>query len=62
MPSAFERARRWQHLAEEASSIARQMNDLETIQTMRQIVQRYEILAEHARKRALRGKSKDDLE
>ena len=62
MPSAFESARRWQQFAEEASSIARQMNDPEAIQIMRQIAQRYEILAEHAKKRALRDKPKNDLE
>ena len=62
MRSAFESARRWQQLAEEASSIARQMNDPEAIQIMRQIVQLYEILAEHTKKRALRYKPKNDLE
>jgi hypothetical protein len=61
MRSAVESARRWQQLAEEASSIARQMNDSESIQIMRQIVQLYEILAEHAKKRALRDKPKNDL-
>jgi hypothetical protein len=62
MPSAFESARRWQQFAEEASSIARQMNDPEAIQIMRRIVQRYEILAEYAKKRALRDNPKNDLE
>jgi len=45
-----EGARRWQQLAEEASSIARKMTDPEAIQIMRHIVQGYEILAEHAKK------------
>jgi hypothetical protein len=60
MRSAFESVRRWQQLAEEAGSFARQMNDPEAIQIMRQIAQRYEILAEHAKKRALRDKPKSD--
>jgi len=50
MPSDCEGARRWQQLAEEASSIARKMTDPEAIQIMRHIVQSYEILAEHAKK------------
>jgi len=53
MPSDCEAARRWRQLAEEAGSIAREMTDLEAIQFMR--VQGYEILAEHAKKRALRS-------
>ena len=55
MPSDREAARRWQQLAEEASSIAREMTDPEAIQIMRHIVQGYEILAEHAKKRALKN-------
>jgi len=37
MPSDREAARRWQQLAEEASSIAREMTDPEAIQIMRHI-------------------------
>ena len=59
MPSDHEAARRWQQLAEEASSIARDMNDPEAIHIMRRIVQGYEILAEHARRRAHGSKSSD---
>jgi len=59
MPSDHEAARRWQQLAEEASSIAREMNDPEAIHIMRRIVQGYEILAEHARRRAHGNKSSD---
>jgi len=55
MPSDCEAARRWRQLAEEAGSIAREMTNLEAIQFMRHIVQGYEILAEHAKKRALRS-------
>ena len=57
MPSEDEAARHWRTLAEEASAIAREMSDPEAIQYMRRIVQGYEILAEHARMRALRNKS-----
>jgi hypothetical protein len=59
MPSEDEAARRWQQLAEETSATAREMTDPEAIQYMRRIVRGYEILAEHARKRALRNKSAD---
>ena len=52
-------ALRWQQLAEEASSIARQLTDPEAIDIMRHIVRGYEILAENARKRALRNKRFD---
>jgi hypothetical protein len=54
MPTDWEAARRWRQLAEEASSIARRMTDPQAIQIMRRIVQGYELLAEHAKKRALR--------
>jgi hypothetical protein len=59
MPSDREGARHWQQLAEEASSIAREMTDPEAIQIMRRIVRGYEILAEHAKKRPLRNRSSD---
>jgi hypothetical protein len=59
MPSDHEAARRWQQLAEEASAAAREMSDPEAIHIMRRIVQGYEILAEHARRRAIVNKSPD---
>jgi len=59
MPSEGEGARSWQQLAEEASSIAREMTYPEANQIMRHIVQGYDILAEHAKKRALRNKRSD---
>ena len=43
----------------EASAIARQMTDPKAIEIMRHIVRGYEILAENAKKRALRNKSLD---
>jgi hypothetical protein len=53
---AVSKKERIQH-AEEASSIARQITDPEAIQITGHIVQGYEILAEHAKKRTLRNKS-----
>jgi len=44
MLSDREGARRWQQLAEEASSIAREMTDPEATQIMRHVVQGYGIL------------------
>jgi hypothetical protein len=59
MSSDYEGARRWQRLAEEASANARKMTDPEAIQIMRRIVLGYEILAKHARSRALRDENSD---
>jgi hypothetical protein len=57
--SSDQAALRWQQLAAEASAIARQMTDPKAIEIMRHIVRGYEILAENAKKRALRNKSLD---
>jgi hypothetical protein len=60
LSSASDDERRWQALADEARAMLERMADPEARRFMRHVMMGYMSLAQHARRRQLRGQLNDD--